>query len=299
MRIYFVIASALVMGFIFEPLGQLKPIVPFIIGVVLFLSFIDLQLRLKNLIRLELLVTLTLSALIMPALAYFVFSNGLKPLYRIGLLLVALAPSGIIMLILSAYVEEKDTGLIISNFFATLFGAIIYMPLVLKWFIGAEVQINSLKLLWQAALLVLLPYGLAQIARRNYVFCQSLRTIKGYFIPGAIFFIISISLANAKAKLFWHNDLIQVIGAVFCIYLVQGGLGFILGKLFWQTSQRNTLALVASSRNIQFVLAVAILNFDPIIIVPLIIGILFHHLTNLIWLFLLASKPKPAQSISQ
>ena len=74
---------------------------------------------------------------------------------RIGILLVALLPSGIILLVLIGYVPDKNYDLIFSNFLFTIFGSILYIPFMVKVIIRQNIQIDSIHLLYQTALLVL------------------------------------------------------------------------------------------------------------------------------------------------
>ena len=73
---------------------------------------------------------------------------------------------------------------------------------------------------------------------------------------------------------------------VFSVYMLQGGIAYLVGRLFWGKPIRRTLALIASSRNNQISLGIAIVNFSPATAIPCIFGFIFHHVTNAIWLWL-------------
>ena len=121
------------------------------IGFVLFLNFLETELKWQRFFRGELLVTDSFSAVFMPLVVYYVLSSGLNPAYRIGLLLTAIAPSGVMMLAISRFVPNKDYNLILSNFLFTTFGSILYIPLMLKWLVGAAIQIKIAHLFFQTA----------------------------------------------------------------------------------------------------------------------------------------------------
>ena len=84
----------------------------------------------------------------------------------------------------------------------------------------------------------------------------------------------------------WTSGLAGMLILVFSVYLVQGGVAYLAARLFWGASIRRTLALIASSRNNQISLGIAVMNFSPATAVPCIFGFIFHHFTNAVWLWL-------------
>jgi len=285
---YLAVFAGILCGVVFPQLEICKPVIPYLIGFMLFLNFLEIKPEWNRLLRREVLFTLPLSALIMPLFVYYILSTGFMYEYRIGLFLVALAPSGIMMLILSRFVPDKDYNLILSNFFFTTFGSIIYIPFMIKWIIGATVTINLYTLLPQTAALILIPFFASSACWKylRHEIIERLLRFSQYVIYALVFVIISISISGAAEHIIWDNSLIRISSAVFSIYVIQGGLGFTFGIFLRNTGIRHSLALIASSRNIQLVLAIAIINFSPVTVVPCVIGIFFHHLTNLIWLWL-------------
>ena len=254
----------------------------------------DTRVSLKRLIRKEVLVTLALSAIVMPAFTYYVLASRLEEVYRNGSLLVALAPSGIIMLVLSKFVPDRDEELIMVNFFVSQFSIITYLPIILHLFLGKSTRVASFKLFAQSALLVFGPYLASMAINRKENLKRALFNSRPFAVPLMIFLVISISIADASEKILISIDLLYLALVILCIYLLQGGLAYLSGRLFFDETRAKTLALVASSRNIQFIIAVALLNFAPMIIVPLIMGILLHHVTNLFWISIFQGPPKGA-----
>ncbi|NIS60087.1 MAG: hypothetical protein GTO13_05100, partial [Proteobacteria bacterium] len=208
--------------------------------------------------------------------------------YRIGLLLTAIAPSGIMMLAISRFVPNKDYNLILSNFLFTTFGSILYIPLMLQWLIGAEIQIKIAHLFFQTATLVLVPYVSSEIMKRA-LSGNGTAIMKKYtqgVILIAVFIIAGVSISAAAQELMWDRTLIRLALLALSIFLLQGGLAYLAGLLFWDKNIRNTLAMIASSRNNHFVLGIAVMNFPPIVVVPCMLGIIFHHTTNAFWVWL-------------
>jgi len=285
---HIVIFSGIALGFIFPQLQVYKLSIPWMVGLVLFLNFLETKLKWQRFFRGELLVTGLLSALFMPLLAYHVLSKGLNPAYRIGLLLTAMAPSGIMMLAVSRFVPQKDYNLILSNFLFTTFGSILYIPLMVKSLIGTAVHIEINHLFFQTAALVLIPYGASEIVKKALP--ENAAPIIKRYTQGAIlilvFIIAGVSISAAAQELVWDQTLMKLALLVLSIFVLQGGMAYLAGLILWDKSIRNTLAMIASSRNNHLVLGIAIMNFPPIAVVPCMLGIIFHHMTNALWVWL-------------
>ncbi len=290
--LYTVIFAGLVFGFFVPQSEIVLPAVPYFIGLMLFLNFLDLEPEPGKLFRKELLVTVPLSALVMPVLVYYVLAAGMSAEYRIGLLLTAIAPSGILMLVLARFVKEKDYNLIISNFFATQFGLILYMPVILEWIVGTSVNISSLQIFYQVASLILIPYFLSLAAKKfMYInFAADAKKNSVYIIPILVFLIISSTVSGATKDIVWDSSLIGVALVALSIFLIHGGIAYFAGYLFGGKEIRNTMLLIASAKNIQLVLGIAVINFPPLVLIPMVLGIIMHHITNGFWLWLLRDK---------
>jgi predicted Na+-dependent transporter len=209
--------------------------------------------------------------------------------YRIGVLLAAIAPSGIMALVLSRFIRLKDDNLILGNFLASQFGCIIYIPLVIKILVGTSVSVNSVHLFLQICALILVPYALSVAAKKikaNYSFRGS-KYYSQVLASVLIFFIISLSISGVSVELEWEKSLIALTPIVFLLFVIQGGLAYLFGGIFWDKKIRNSLALGASSRNTVVMIGIGAINFSPVVVVPCVLGLIFHHLTNAFWLWFL------------
>ncbi len=266
----------------------LIPAIPYFIGIMLYLNYLDISPDWTKLIRKELIVTLSLSVFIIPLLVYHVLSVGMENEYRTGLFLVAIAPSGILMLVFAKFVPKKDFNLIISNFLILTFGIIIYLPLMLKWVIGATVEIDSSRLFLQTAAIILIPYMISLISKKflNESILLKFKNVAKGVIPAMVFLIISSSINGIADEITWDLSLIRIAVITLSIFLIQGGAAYGAGVMLGDRSIRNTMCLIASSRNIQLMLGIALINFPPLVVVPLVFAIFFHHITNAFWLWL-------------
>ena len=256
---------------------------------VLFLNFLDLKIESNRLLRKELLITFLLSFVIMPCIAYYGLSVRFRPSFRIGLLLIACPPSGIMGIILIRYITYKDYNLAFSNLLFTTFSWILLMPIVLNFIIGRAVSIDIHHIILQTSTLVILPFLSTRLINRFLpdVYLRLIKKSPKYLMPILIFFILSTSIGSASGELKWDLTLIKLSMAVFGIYFLHACLGYFAGSLLGKIELRNTLTLISSSRNSQIILAIAVLNFSPLTVVPIIIAIIFHHIMNAFWLYVL------------
>jgi len=274
------------------PLGDYASLVPFLIGFILFLNFLELRIDFRRLLPKELLVTLFLTVVVMPVLAYYVLGRGFDNAYRIGLLLTACAPAGVMTIILGHYIKEGDYYLVFSNFMVATFGSILYIPIVLACILGKSVEIEIRPVVAQTAALVIIPFSASRIAFRFFPsrMLQWLKSKSGRFTLVIAFCVVAISVAAPSQELQWDLSLLFLSAVILGVFLLPGSLAYLVGNLFGGVGTRNTLSFVASSRNVQLVLAIAILNFPPLTTVPIIIGIFIHHVVNAFWLWLYRVK---------
>ena len=286
--IYIAIVAGIVCGSLLPRLHVYAGAIVYIIGFILILNFFAIDFRWRNFFRFELMLTVLLSAVVMPLLFYLFLTQGLHPDYRLGILLTAIAPSGVMPLVLGRFIPDIDHDLVLSNFLITTFGAILYLPFMVKWLAGATVSVPSTQLLYKTALMILLPYGISLILKVIFPGSKA-DTIKKYSNPvilALLFIICALVASGVSQHLEWNVSLLYVMILVFSVYMLQGGIAYLVGGFFGGRPIRRTLALISSSRNNQITLGIAIINFSPATAIPCIFGFIFHHVTNAIWLWL-------------
>jgi len=288
------IILAVIAGFGFPQSGKYAIYIPYMIGVMLFFNFLDVKIQFRRSHPRVLLLTLLLSAVVIPGFVYFILSVGLPAPYRTGLLLVACAPTGITTLVLGRYIKGSNYHLVVSNFFFITFGSVFYIPILLKTFLNEAVKFeaSSFTLLGQMALLVLLPYILSQTIVRllHQQWLVKHKIISKGCTLFLLFGIIVVSVGKVADYLVWRADSIWLTVVILAIYLIHGGIGYIIGCVWGNSGLKMTLPFICSSRNIQLVFAIAVLNFSPLTYVPIIMGIFIHHLTNAFWLWILGKN---------
>ncbi len=293
------IILAVFFGLTFPQTGNYAAYIPHMIGIMLFFNFLDVKIQIRRSYPWVLFITLFFSAVVIPGFVYYILSVGFIAPYRIGLLLVACAPTGITALILGRYIKDSNYQLVLSNFFFTNFGSMFYIPIILKLVLRESVKFDTppLTLFGQMALIVILPYILSQTVVRFFhpQWLNKRKVIANGFTRLLLYCAIMVSIGKVADQLIWQADSIWLAILILGIYLIHGGLGYTIGWICRNAELKKTLPLICSSRNIQLVFAIAVLHFSPLTYVPIIMGIFFHHLTNAFWLWILGTNMPPVR----
>ena len=291
------ISLAVIVGLGFPQAGKYAVYIPYMIGVMLFFNFLDVKIQFRRSYPWVILISLFLSAVAIPGLTYYILSVTFSEQYRTGLLLVACAPTGITTLVLGRYIKGCNYHLVLSNFFFITFGSVFYIPILLKFILNQAISLETspYTLLGQMALLVLLPYLLSQtmVHLLHQQWLVRHKNISKGFTLILLFCIVAVSIGKVADQLTWNVDSMWLAITVLAIYLVHGGLGYAIGWVWNKAELKKTLPFISSSRNIQMVFAIAVLNFPPLTYVPIIMGLFFHHLTNAFWLWILGRNRLP------
>jgi len=284
------IILAVIFGLGYPQTGNYAVYIPYLIGVMLFFNFLDVKIQFRRVNPGVLVISLFLSAVAMPLMAYYILSIGFTQPYRTGLLLVACAPTGITTLVLGRYIKGSNYHLVVSNFLCTTFASMFYIPILLKLVLSEALRFESgpFRLLGQMALLVFLPYILSQTIVRllHQQWLIKHKFVSRGFTLLLLFCIVVVSIGKVAGQLTWRADSLWLAALVLAIYLTHGGLGYAVGYVWGNNELKMTLPFICSSRNIQLVFAIAVLNFSPLTYVPIIMGLFFHHLTNAFWLWI-------------
>jgi len=278
-------------GMFFPTIGLYSNSVPLLVGIMLFCSFLDVKINFGRILRKELFISFFLSAVVMPVLGYYVISIQLSIPYRIGILLVSCAPTGISPLLLAKYIRDTDYDLVVSNFLFLTFAALLYIPFVLGIILKQTIEVSIQAIIGQTFALLLVPYAASRLViHLESVLGSLFKTLANATLFASLFSIIAISIGVAWGQLNATYELLWISLPVLEVYLVHALLGFFAGWLVGGRSVRNTLTFICSSRNVQLVLGIGALNFSSATLLPIVIAILFHHVTNAFWLWIFRKR---------
>lgn len=271
------ILASISLGFIFDFGIFLKPALPFLLGIVFFLSFLTVEFDYSYLLTKELLFYFIYSFVIMPIILMLI-SSALIPEFRIGLVLLAITPVAFSSPVF-VDISKGIHSLIISSVIFSNIIAPFTLSYILSIFFDASINIPILPIFSKVGLLVFMPLILA-IAARNI----STSFVKGIsklsFVKPYILFLIiftGISTSSVRIKSLDFSEIIFVIGIVICLAVLNFAVGYFLAKT---KKMKRTLPFLFGHKNCGLALLVALASFDSLVTVPVVIYLISHHIIN-------------------
>ncbi len=281
------IAAFLIGGIYYEPLSQLAAIIPYSVGLILFLSFVGISASqlIPERMHIKLLVAQHISTLVFVAtpalLGYYDIAEGIY--YCAGAPVAAAAPA--VLTMLRGKVAFITTALILSHICF-----IIVAPLVLP-LLAQDSHLSYSELLKHVlrnvSLLLLLPAILAIAIRKVYPASQQW-TRKGANLI-LIIWIINICIISAmgvqriiKSDTSWH-DMIPLVICAAIVCLANFCIGYKLGK----PNYAREFSQGMGQKNTILTLYLAGQPYSsPIAYIAPAFYVLFHNLANSIQLHL-------------
>ncbi len=296
MKKYFVLylLGSIVLGLLF-PFGEkIKFILPFLLSILLFFNFLEIDINLKKIFRIEILYFFIIGLGIIPFLVYI---STLKfDIYlRVGFLLIAIAPtaigSSIIVRLVGGRVDISVFITIISNFLS-----IFYYPILLKLYFGNNgITISLLNIFTTLLLVIIVPFLFSLIIKQFSLIVYKLKVISNY-VYTLFVVIVYIAISSARGG-FKQKSFIELV-TIFAITTLIAGVyylsGFFLSK---NLETKKSLMSTMGQKNTGLCIWIAISNFSPITAIPATIYVVVHHLINSLLLIKFKNKndtsPKP------
>ena len=207
---------------------------------------------------------------IIPFIAYFLgrYFFPHEPYLALGLLLAALLPTSGMTISWTGFAKGNMGAAINMTVIGLTLGSIA-TPFYVSGLLGATVEVDLLKVIWQIVIIVFLPMGLGYVTRQALLKRFTLLEFKQKIAPRfpamstiGVLGIVFVAMA-LKAKVIVDNP--SIVGLIFVplviLYLTNYSLSTVVGiKLF---DRGNGIALVYGTvmRNLSIALAIAINAF--------------------------------------
>lgn len=277
-RMNYGIFLAVIIGFLIPWGGQLKFALPYLLGTIIFFSFLQLDFHMKKFIRKELAYFFFANILILPALIFFATKN-LSPDLHLGIFLIALAPTAVASPILVNLIHG-DRELNIANVVLyNLIAPATYAILLNIYFSTSDIEIPTVAIFMQLFKLIFIPLVIAIIIRKFKKPATALQKT-GDKIGHIIWFgSIAITVSAASSELYSLPG--ATIAIMFAIIValasISYGTGFMLSD---NTKIRRTLAVNHGYKNNALTIWIALANFSPLAAAPTVAYLVTHHIIN-------------------
>ena len=276
----FGLLATMAIGAMFPQVHAFSFLIQYLLMVMLFFSFLDIEFRLQTFqksILWILVANVIVAFLSYAALASF---DGTLALTAF---MTAIAPTAIaapvIMSFIKGHIEYVVAAVLVTNI-----SSAVIIPVTLPFLLGAQAQgvrISVWEVLEPVVIVMFVPLILARLVSYMPVGTQQFfRTGKRFSFA---IWLLNLFLISANASSFLRREeanslstllAIALISLVLCI--INFGLGALLGgRQNWQEASQSL-----GQKNLSFVIWIALTFINPLVAMGPTFYILFHHLYN-------------------
>ena len=275
-KVFGLLATMLV-GALFPQVHVLSPLIQYLLMVMLFFAFLDIEFKLQSFQRSVLWILL--ANVVVAFLSYAALASY-DMTFALTAFMTAIAPTAIAAPVIMSFLQGEIEYVVASVLVTNVSSAVI-VPLALPFLIGTEVQISIWEVLQPVLLVMFVPLIMARLVSNLPSTIQAhLRRGKRYSF---LIWLLNLFLISANASNFLRNEepnsvstllVIALISLVLCI--VNFGVGALLGgRRNWQEASQSL-----GQKNLSFVIWIALTFINPLVAMGPTFYILYHHLYN-------------------
>ena len=273
--------ATMALGVLFPQLHTFSFLIQYLLMLMLFFSFLDIDFKPQAFHRSVLWVLLANVAVAFLSYAALV---SFDMTFALTAFMTAIAPTAIAAPVIISFIQGKIEYVVAAVLVTNVASAVI-VPLVLPSLLGAQTDMNIQISVWEVLQPVLIvmfvPLILARLVSRMPVATrQFLRKGKQFSF---VIWLLNLFLISANAANFFRNEdpnsaptlfVIALISLVLCI--INFGVGALLGgQRNWQEASQSL-----GQKNLSFVIWIALTFINPIVAMGPTFYILYHHLYN-------------------
>lgn len=267
----------MLLGALFPQVHIFSPLIQYLLMVMLFFSFLDIEFKPQTFQKSVLWILL--ANVIVAFLSYALLAS-FDMTFALTAFMTAIAPTAIAAPVIMSFLQGEIEYVVASVLVTNVSSAVI-IPLALPFLIGTEVQISIWEVLQPVLLVMFVPLILARLVSHLPSTTQvHLRRGKRYSF---LIWLLNLFLISANASNFLRNEepnsvstllVIALISLVLCI--VNFGVGALLGgRRNWQEASQSL-----GQKNLSFVIWIALTFINPLVAMGPTFYILYHHLYN-------------------
>ncbi len=301
---------AIIAGFLFPAGDSLKFLIPYLLAIIMFFSFLKLDYKKENFFRKELFYYLIIGLVIIPFVVYF-STFSLEPMLRLGIFLVAITPTAISAPIVVDMIKG-DRELIVSNVVIyNLLAPLTYTFMLSMYFGESDIAIPVKGIFVKLILMIFVPL-IAALAVKQFVkifdktaaIKEGLLNMSKYISPISFILVIGVAVSSASLSLrtIETSTLMFVAAITLVLALVSFSAGVVLCAVFSgkdrkeskdkegrkdiiesinpKESTKKTMMVVFGHKNSTLTTWIILSNFGGVAVIPMIIYIICHHVIN-------------------
>lgn len=269
--------GTMLVGVLFPQVHSLSFLIQYLLMLMLFFAFLDLEFKPQLFQKSVLWVLL---ANIAVAFVSYIALASFNLTLALAAFMTAIAPTAIAAPVIIGFIQ-RDVEYVVTSVVLTNVVIAVTVPLVLPSLLGTAVQISVWDVLQPVLVAMFVPLILARlVAYLPANAHNSVRKGKAFSFP---IWLVNLFIISANASDFLRNGntdsfailaTIALISLVICI--VNFGLGALLGgRSYWQEASQSL-----GQKNLSFVIWIALTFINPLVAMGPTFYILYHHLYN-------------------
>ena len=267
----------IVLGVIFPQFHTLAAYIQYLLMLMLFFAFLDIDIRTRSFDKGVIWVVL---ANICVAFAAYWILRPLDINLALAAFITGIAPTAIAAPVIISFVQGQVEYVVGAVLLSNVVMSLV-LPVTLPFVVGDVVQISVWQVLKPVLVTMFVPLILAQLSRRLSRPVQSLiRSGKMFSFP---LWLFALFIMCAKAADFLRNDVtasISTVLSIACISLIICIVDFTLGAILGGERYRLESSQSLGQKNNSFVIWIALTFINPLVAMGPTFYILYHNLYN-------------------
>jgi BASS family bile acid:Na+ symporter len=267
----------MLVGALFPQAHLLSFLIQYLLMVMLFFAFLDIEFKpqaFQKSVLWVLLANVTVAFVSYVALAPF------SLMLALAAFMTAIAPTAIAAPVIIGFIE-REVEYVVTSVVLTNIASAIIVPIVLPSLLGGEIHISVLEVLQPVLIVMFVPLILSRLVSRLPAGTQDfIRKGKVFSFP---IWLVNLFIISANASDFLRNgntDSISTLVVIALVSLIICIVNFSVGALLGGRSHWQEASQSLGQKNLSFVIWIALTFINPLVAMGPVFYILYHHLYN-------------------
>jgi BASS family bile acid:Na+ symporter len=269
--------AVMLLGMLLPQAHVLSFLIQYLLMVMLFLAFLDIEFKPRNFQRSILWVLL--ANVVVAFIGYAVLVQ-FDLMLALAAFMTAIAPTAIAAPVIIGFIQ-REVEYVVTAVVLTNVATAVILPLALPSLLGTAIKISMWEVLAPVLIVMFVPMILARLVSLLPVNIQSV--IRNGKKASFAVWLVNLLIISANASDFLRSSntdsiitlvIIALLSMVICI--INFGLGAVLGgPSHWQEASQ-----ALGQKNLSFVIWIALTFINPLVAMGPMFYILYHHLYN-------------------
>lgn len=274
-----VVFAAAAGGLFFSGLSVLKNALPVFLALLMFLSFLKLEFKLKNFLRKQLIMYPIIMWLLVPPLIFLATSGIENEYFRLGIFLVAITPQAIGASVVGDVIKASKELIVSHTVLFNLLTAFAYTALLKLFFKDTSIEIPVLMIMLRVFLFIFLPLAISLFFRQFKSIANAVNKRSKPITLILLAVIISTAVSSAVYGVEDRpsfKEFLPTAAIIFAMAFILYAAGFLLSR---NMKIKKTMAVTLGYKNCALAAWVG-MSLDPRVALPAVTYIIAHHTCN-------------------